>query len=649
MMITAGNTLPGNSMSVIRIQGVTHQFGAQVVLDDVSLELQEGEIAGLVGANGAGKTTLFRLIVGELTPEHGTITLARGLRIGYLQQEPELAGERTLIEEVSGVFAEVFALEKKLHDLGEQIAAAHEGPGLSELLETYERVNSRFLTAGGQEVETRIRECLGGLGFAPADYRLRVAVLSGGQKCRAALSKLLLQDRQFLLLDEPTNHLDIDAVRWLEKFLAGHHGGAVIISHDRYLLDRLCTRIIELEHHRVHSYPGNYSNFAQTKHRQILTLERRVEKDSAFIAKEREFIARHLAGQRSREAQGRRTRLERQLAAGELVTGGPRGQRSAKLAFRNVEGRAGTVVRCEDLGVAYGERVLFRGLSFQVQAGDRLGITGPNGAGKTTLLRVLLGQVTPTEGTAVLDTRRGVGYYAQEPAELDPARSILDEIHAGRPDLSEPSVRSILGAFRFSGDEVFKPLGLLSGGEQSRVRLAGLILAEPEVLVLDEPTNHLDIASREVVEESLQGFGGTIIAVSHDRYFLDRIVRRLLVLRPDGHAVYGGNYSFYLAEVEQEASESDWPSSSAPGEPAPVPSPNRLSSESSQYDRLSIEEIEKLIIEREGQLAALQERFGDSTLYRNAESLASIMTRMSELNEELRHLNAAWDSRIACQ
>ncbi|HNQ24686.1 MAG TPA: ABC-F family ATP-binding cassette domain-containing protein [Phycisphaerae bacterium] len=635
-------------MALVVVQAVSKQFGTQVVLEEVTFDLHAGETVGLVGANGAGKTTLFRLITGEVGPDLGTVTTTRGVAIGYLRQESQINLEHTLEEEVATVFAPLKALEQKLHEVAERMATAGEGPALAELMEKYERYQARFQAAGGHGFHTRLQEVLGGLGFVPADLALPMAALSGGQKCRASLAKVLLEDRTLLLLDEPTNHLDIDAVRWLEKFLSGHHGGAVIISHDRYLLDRLCTRILEVEQRQVRSFPGNYSNYAATKFRRALTQQRQYEKDTAFIRKEQRFIERYGAAQRSKQAQGRRKRLERRLAAGEFVTEVPTSAPPLKLEFERAEGRAGVLVQCDELTMTYGANALFADFSLQVNAGERVGITGPNGVGKTTLLKIMLGEMAPTAGAVRFARQVGVGYYAQEHAAPDPQRTVLEEIRALHPHLSEQAARTLLGAYRFRGDEVFKALGSLSGGEQSRVRLASLVLSAPELLILDEPTNHLDIPAREALEEALLEFDGTVIVVSHDRYFLDRIVQRLVVLRPGGHAVYPGNYSYYIEQVEKQRVAQEGGERRGARKPRRSPPARRAEKRPRlAYEHLTLEELEALLAEREAQAAALSARFGEPQVYRDPEALARLRTETEAVQAELRALEAAWEERAA--
>jgi ATP-binding cassette subfamily F protein 3 len=682
-------------MGSIRLQNVGKQFGGQIVLNDVTLDLHSGQVAALIGPNGAGKTTIFRLIAGQYPPDTGTVTLSKGLAVGYLAQEPTIATQKTLRDAVAEAFTDLIAMEQRLQQLGQELADEHDGPRAGELMTQYDRLHARFEAAGGYSFEQRLNEVLGGLGFSPADYALPVSALSGGQKCRAALAQLLLAGAadasgasdQFLLLDEPTNHLDIDAVRWLEKFLAGHHGGAVIISHDRYLLDRLAERTIEVQPTpsggRLESYPGNYTNFVQTRELRRLSAERQYEQDKAFVEKEREYIARYGAGQRARQAQGRLKRLERQIAAGEFVLERSGQRRDAKLEFtdpnraskspgtfggagQTAGTRAGTeIVRVEGLRKQYGDKVLFTDLALELYAGQRLGITGPNGTGKTTLLKILLGQVEADTGKVRVAPTARVGYFAQEGTGLDPAKTIVDEILAVRPHLLERDARHIAARYLFSGEDVFKRIGSLSGGEQSRVRFMKLILTAPDVLILDEPTNHLDIPSREALEESLAEFPGTIIAVSHDRYFLDRIAQKLLVLRPDTHHLYPGNYTYYIEQIEQQkaaaearaeaeraaAQEQQRRRQKAARQAARAARGHAAGDEPSalekQLKKLKLDALETYIHERETRVTKLQERFGDATVYKDPAQLERLQTEFDQVKEELAAAEEEWLTRAA--
>jgi ATP-binding cassette subfamily F protein 3 len=659
-------------MGTIRLQNAGKQFGPRVVLADVSLELHTGQIAALVGANGVGKTTLFRLITGELAPDAGTVTRTRGLEVGYLPQEPDIAAGATLHDAVAEAVADVLSLEHKLAALAESIAAERDAERVQDLMAQYDRQRARFEAAGGYQVEQRINEVLGGLGFEPADYDLPIAVLSGGQKCRAALAKLLLRvafggvgGPPFLLLDEPTNHLDIDAVQWLEKFLAGHHGGAVIVSHDRYLLDRLAERTIEIvppaagRGAQVHSCLGNYSAYVQARALRHVTALRQYEHDQALIAKEQAFIARHIASKRTEVAKGRRTRLERRLGAGELATERPAEQQTFRLRFaeatRKVQ-RGKELVRLAGLRKQYGDKVLFDDLELIVHAGERLGITGPNGTGKTTLLRIILGEVRSEAGSVYVAPTARIGYFAQEPAELDPGQTIVDAICELRPDFLERDARNYAARFLFTDEDPFKKIGQLSGGEQSRVRFMKLILTAPDVLILDEPTNHLDIPSREALEQALLEFAGTVVTVSHDRYFLDRVVDKLLVMRTEGVQLYHGNYSYYIEQVERVRAEEEAARAAARDSKAAAArgagaaargkrKPPKPGGPRSPLLKLTLAELEAYIAEREGRLAKVQERFGDPRLYRDVAAVNELRAEYDALREELAAAEAMWLER----
>jgi ATP-binding cassette subfamily F protein 3 len=635
-------------MGSVSLHNVSHQFGGQIVLSDITCDVRTGETVGLVGPNGAGKTTLLRIIAGMLVPETGRVTRSRDLRIGYLAQEPLLDLSRTLREEVATAFAHVHALEDELHTVSDAMAQTGDGDERRALMRAYDRLHAQIETAGGYRQSERIGEVLGGLGFSIDDLELPVRVLSGGQKCRAALAKLLLLDDDLLLLDEPTNHLDIDAVRFLERFLAGHRGGALIVSHDRYLLDRLAQRIIEVARTQVRAFSGNYSTYAESKERERLTLERQRDQDAAFIRKERGFIAQHLAGQRTREAKGRRKRLERRLAAGEFVLEAPGIPPALRLAFDDVESLGGTIIRADGLTKGFTNQPLFTDLTLSIDAGGSCGVTGPNGVGKTTLLRVLCGELPADAGECFIHPRARVGYFAQEAVSPRDAQTVVETVLHAHPGLGEQRCRDLLARFGFRGDAAFKTRAQLSGGEHSRLRLLLLLLEAPNVLLLDEPTNHLDADAREALEAALADYPGTVLAISHDRYFLDRLVDQLLVLRPGDHERHAGNYSSYIREFEARRSEfrSERKAAGARTDRrAPEKKPVTPERPTARYDALSNEEIEDLIVEREHLIAELNSRFSDAGTYRSAEAVQKLHAALAAEREALAVLEAAWEER----
>ncbi len=636
-------------MGTIRLQGISKQYGGQVVLDGIDLELHSGRTVGLVGPNGAGKTTLLRLILGQEQPEMGTVTRSRDVRVGYLPQEPEIAEDKTLHDEVISVFDEVFELETRMHDLSERMAQAS-GSELDTLMTDYDRVNEQFIAAGGYEYETRLREVLGGLGFTEGEMSRPVSVLSGGQKCRAALARLLLQDSTYLLLDEPTNHLDIDAVRWLERYLASHHGGAAIISHDRYLLDRTVDGIIEVDRRQVAYFPGNYTNYVKTSQLRALTQDREYARDQAFIEKERAFIAKHLAGQRTREAQGRRARLERRIAAGEFTLEKTSQKKELRFQFDVEVPQGRYLIEAEGLRKGYEDLPLFSEVRLAISGGQRIGITGPNGTGKSTLLKVLVGEIEADDGSVRIDAKAQVGYFAQDGRELDPDSNVLASILDVRPDFSEERARGLLGRFQFGGEAAFKRVGTLSGGEQSRVRLLRLLLKNPNVLILDEPTNHLDIPSREALEAALGDYPGTILAVSHDRYFLDRVADELLVMRSGGHQHFRGNYTRYVEQLERTRASAG--EEAASGKPARAAKTGRKKGPArtggaprSEYDRMDLEALEQLIMEHEEQLANCHAQFARSDVVKDKDALAAVQDEVARLESVLAEASAAWERK----
>lgn len=537
-------------MPLVRLDHVTKYYGAKLVLDDISWQISANDRVGLIGNNGTGKTTLFKIITGELTDFKGVVERARKIKIGHLHQEPKFDLDIPLREAIrSSAFEHIQDMEKQMNELTQKMT---ELDADDDILEQYARIQEKYEAHGGYDYEHKIDIVLGGMGFTPKDYNLPVKALSGGQKGRAALAKLLLEEPDLLLLDEPTNHLDLEGTEWLEEFITTeYHGAVVFVSHDRYFLDKVTTKIAELHNNKLKEYNGNYSKYIFLRERDRLVQQRAYERQQEEIEHDLDFIRRYHAGQRSKEARGRMKKLDRM----ELVEKPRSEDKKIKLSF-TVETRGGDdVVQLRGVSKAYGDKVLFRNLNFDIYRQDSVGIIGPNGVGKTTLLRLILGQEPPTEGTIKIGYNLNIGYYDQELANLNPNNSVLDEIWQLRPKDTQEEVRSYLGRFLFSGDDVFKLVRDLSGGEQSRVALAKLLLEKANLLVLDEPTNHLDINSKEVLEDALIEYPGTMIIVSHDRYFLDKIVNKIIFMERDKVWMWEGNYTAYQEYLIEKRAE----------------------------------------------------------------------------------------------
>ena len=541
-------------MSLIRLEHVTKLYDPDLILDDISVAIEHGDRIGLIGRNGTGKTTLIKIINGMLTNFKGKVVSAKGLHIGYLSQEPDLARDCTLRQEMLKVFEKQRALEDKMLLLAEEMETT-ETP---HLLAEYARIQEQHEQLGGYDYEHEINRILGGLGFNELDFNLPIGVLSGGQKSRATLAKLLLEKPDLLLFDEPTNHLDINGIEWLENYLNIEYNGAVlVVSHDRYFLDKVVRKVWELEEHKIKIYRGNYSKYVETKNVEQLVGERAFKKQQAFIEHEEEFIRLNIAGQRTREAQGRRKRLARLERFEKPKSDAP----TLKLNFTPETRGGNDILRCQNVGKTFGDKVVFTNLNFEVYRSDVIGIIGANGTGKTTLFRMILGDEAPTQGEMWLGPTLKLGHYTQELEGLNPDNEIINEIWALRPKQTQGEIRSFLAKFLFSGDDVFKRIGNLSGGEQSRVLLAKLLLANANVLLLDEPTNHLDIPAREALEAALAEYPATLFIISHDRYLLNNFATKLLIFdgKPGGTAeLFEGNYAEYTAQ-QQQASQADPP------------------------------------------------------------------------------------------
>ena len=537
---------------LFRLTDVYKSYGAQDVLRGASLQVNPGEHVGLVGRNGAGKTTLFRLVTGQETPDRGDVVRARGVKLGLLEQHVDFEPGTTVHEAALAAFGQLQSIEHEMHELEHRMAEAPDD--LEAVLERYSDLQHEFERQGGFEYAARAEAILQGLGFERDTWATPCEILSGGQKNRLGLARLLLAEPDVLLLDEPTNHLDVSAVEWLEEFLATYKSAYVIISHDRYFLDRACTRIVEVELGKVVSYTGNYSAFLVERDERREIQQRAYENQRHLIAKTEEFIRRNLAGQKTKQAKSRRTMLAKLERVEAVRPDAPQGN----FQLQKVE-RAGTyVLTVNEAAVGFPDKLLATDINFVLKRGECLGIIGPNGSGKTTFLKTVLGKLPQLEGEIRWGTNVTVGYYAQQLDDLDDRNEIIMELRRVAPSTATAGeLRGFLARFLFTGDDVYKHVRDLSGGEKGRLALAKLIYSNVNVLVLDEPTNHLDIPSREALEEALDAYDGTILTISHDRYFLDRVATQILALDGEGGAEhYDGDYTEYHDwKAERRAAE----------------------------------------------------------------------------------------------
>ena len=534
-------------MALATLSGITKSFGGQDVLRGIDLQFEPRERVALVGANGAGKSTLLRIIAGREQPDEGTVSRGRRARIGYLAQDANFHSKLTLREAMLEAFSGLRRQQQRLRELEAELAAAGSNPAAwqSETLEQYTQLMERFEQGGGYDYERRLEQVLTGLGFARERWDRPARELSGGERTRAQLGRLLLEEPDILLLDEPTNHLDLATTEWLESFLRDWRHLLIVVSHDRYFLDRVTTRTVEILEGKAESYPAPYSRYLDLRAARYARQHKEFKAQQEQIARTEEFIERNRAGQRARQARGRQTRLDRV----ERLADAP-GQEQVRIQLAATEASGEVALATTRLRIGFKDAQLLRVPNTQVRRGTTVALLGPNGSGKSTVLRTLINQIPPLGGTFQWGHNVQVAYYAQGHEHLNPRRTMLQEVMATRP-MDEGTARNLLARFLFTGDDVFKTIGSLSGGERSRVALAKLAIQPSNALLLDEPTNHLDIPARQVLEEVLRDYDGTIIMVSHDRYFIQALAEEIWAVEDGVIRIYRGTYEEYLSLREQ--------------------------------------------------------------------------------------------------
>ena len=640
-------------MPIVSVIQVGKSFGVERVFAGVSFQIDERDRIGLVGPNGAGKSTLLNLLAGREEPDEGTIARNRSLRIGYLTQHTDFHPHNTLREEMLTVFAEVQAWERAINELALQLEATSTGDNNAaheELLRRYDELQTRFEHAGGYTYEHRVSQVLDGLGFTREQQESPIMNLSSGQQTRAALGKLLLQEPDLLLLDEPTNHLDLAALEWLETYLSDWKHAMVVVAHDRYFLDKIVSRTIEMAFGRIEEYPGNYTRYLHLREERMERRLREYEAQQEHITRTEEFIRRYKAGQRSREARGRQKLLNR-LERVER----PRDFPEMHFEFSSVIDSGQLVLSTQKLAVGYANpgsepSTLVHVADLELLRGDRVGLLGPNGSGKTTLLRTIIGELPPISGHVYPGHNVRIGYYSQTHSRLNAQRTIVDEIRQVSA-LSEEGARSFLGRFLFTGDDVFKPIGALSGGERSRVALALLTLQGSNFLVLDEPTNHLDLQSRQFLEEVLGEFEGTMLFVSHDRYFIDSLATKIWVIEDGVLIPYWGNYTDYrtrkrpiVLDVPAAPHDNRKVLPAAPTASKRHAAPARPGSK--RVERLkvrTVEDVEREIEKVEARVKMVEEALNEAALNGDAARLTQLSAEYEQLRAQSDILLAEWE------
>jgi ATP-binding cassette, subfamily F, member 3 len=639
---------------LFRLSEITKSYGGNEILRGVSFQINPGEKVGLVGRNGAGKTTIFKLLTGAESPDEGEIVTINGLKLGLLEQHVELESGETVHTAALSAFKHIHDMEAEMRRLEKVMETDHS----DAVLEKYADLQIAFENADGFSYAAKAEAVLLGVGFTREQWSMETQTLSGGQRNRLGMARMLLSNADVLLLDEPTNHLDVTAVEWLEEHLQTYDRAYVIISHDRYFLDRTTQRIIEIENGKAVSYKGNYSKFLVERELRREQQQREYENQQSMIAKTEEFIRRNLEGQKTKQAKSRRNMLERMDRLDAVQSE----KHGGSFKLKSVERTGNNVLTTEDLSIGYGDKVLAKNISISLHRGGTLGVIGGNGTGKTTLLKTLLGQIREISGRVVWGTKTNIGYYSQSLDDLHDGNEVHAEMRRVAPNVENVEIRSFLARFLFFGDDIFKKVKDLSGGEKGRLALAKLIHSQKNVLVLDEPTNHLDIPAREALESALDEYPGTVVTVSHDRFFLDRIATQMLSFEADGSVLdFNGNYTEFhdwkMARIADRGSRiADCSTKGVPPKlEANLTNESPINPQSTirnpQLSKNQILQLEKRIKQIESEIPTLESRvenltaqMADPNVAADYTRLSEVTAKLSETEDKIRSLYEDWES-----
>lgn len=635
-------------MILLQANNVMRRFGADVLFHDINLQIQEHGRTALVGRNGAGKTTLLKMIAGITSPDEGTISKSKDLTIGYLAQDQGLDSQNSIWAELDLVFAPLHKMEKQIHQLENQLASLDPATKEFQLTtEKYSQLQSAFKKQGGFEYESRMRGILKGFGFEEADYQTAINSLSGGQKTKLALAKILLQSPDLLILDEPTNHLDMNVLAWLEDYLKSYQGALLVVSHDRYFLDRVVSDIYDLDNHTLRHYTGNYTQFMQHKQEWLTAEWKHYEQQQKKIAKLEDFVNRNIVrASTTKRAQARRKQLEKMDRMDRPETD----DRSIHFHFHSDKDSGNEVLDVDRAVVGYNDQKLAGPLSFSVRKPQRVGIIGPNGIGKSTLLKSILDRIPLISGSIKLGANLQIGYYDQEQQQLHPEKSVLNEVWDDHSNVPEKDIRSLLGSFLFVGDDVYKLVHDLSGGEKARLELTKLSFKPINFLILDEPTNHLDIDSREVLENAINEFSGTVLFISHDRYFINQVATDVLDMSATGIKPYEGDYDDYLEAVNKElASTAGQDEQQVNSTAKPKKSSAQQSYQQSKETQRARRKLQRQVDKLEDQMAsleeqsqAIQEQMSQPEVATDIGQLADLQKQLNKLNEQSEEVELEW-------